>query len=1010
MTADPFGTGQIRRAVLAAWSSFPSRFVEDLNAEQDYAHGAYRDRLLVELAQNAADAAAVAGVPGDLLLELDDEATVLRASNTGAALDAAGVAALASLRASSKPGAGATVGRFGVGFSAVLEVTDCPQVHSRTGSIGFSRTLTADEVARIPELQRESLRHGGKVPVLRLPFPVPPEDIRAGYATCVVLPLLPAATPAVTEALRELASHPEPLLLGLPSLDRLRIRVDGTECLASRDRYLVHEEQGVVWAVPAAGAWPTGGPPGVLHAPTATDEPVSLPALLIAEAPLEPGRRHVRREDEAASIARRAGVSYAGLLQRLAESAWNAEDLVAMMPTGIGQGWFDTTIREAANRAVLTRPLLPAVGEPGRLIAPADAVTVASAADLTTQHWALLAGATAGLVRASPLTATLGVATRGLDELVDALAGVSGPDWPVRVAPLLQLTADPVRREELALLPVPLADGRVARGARRVLLPEPGQAERVAVLVAALGISVEVAHAEVAVAAAADDEVGRGLQRLGMTPATASSLLGLPQVRDLVDEIVSRATVLDDISEADERVSAALLDLVVAAWQEAAWLPGERVWLRDLLLPDSQGYLTPARAMLQPGSPMAEWLHPDDVITLAQQTFSRLPAEAWRALAVADEPLVEELLVEELADIDPDAMPEWLDSVGEGARAVSGSPLRLVDRLAVIRDLDLIEEAHLPAFLDWVATAAGENVRRSILTSVRIAGPSRVFEVPSPAAAWLSAATGIAGTLLVPAASGEDAAIAAQLFPTVPSRFSQLPAGLLCALGATTDERLLPLDTLLAALDRMTPETVTLGRLLRVWQAVAHRSEQTSRPPSPTVWAVDPAGQPVRVTAEQAVVVDGPHWLQLNDLGAAVVAPVAQAGGTGHDPALRLAEALDLECAWERADGVVTSTGVEGAVPEPLRDLLQLSAGWMEHEELTVDGQSVGWWVDDACQVHADTATGLADGLAWAAGRWHLRHAARAVMLGDPEAARRWVADGFALPDADLRHNVSGQG
>jgi len=40
----------------------------------------------------------------------------LRAANTGAPLTEAGVAALASLRASAKRGAG-TIGQFGVGFA-----------------------------------------------------------------------------------------------------------------------------------------------------------------------------------------------------------------------------------------------------------------------------------------------------------------------------------------------------------------------------------------------------------------------------------------------------------------------------------------------------------------------------------------------------------------------------------------------------------------------------------------------------------------------------------------------------------------------------------------------------------------------------------------------------------------------------------------------------------------------------------------------------------------------------
>src|SRR3954453_18231569 len=98
--ADPFSTAAIRRRVLAAWADSPARFREDANAEEDQVRGGYRDRLLVELAQNAAAAATGAGVPGRLRLELRDQE--LRAANTGAPLDAAGVQALATLRASAK--------------------------------------------------------------------------------------------------------------------------------------------------------------------------------------------------------------------------------------------------------------------------------------------------------------------------------------------------------------------------------------------------------------------------------------------------------------------------------------------------------------------------------------------------------------------------------------------------------------------------------------------------------------------------------------------------------------------------------------------------------------------------------------------------------------------------------------------------------------------------------------------------------------------------------------------
>src|ERR1700741_455322 len=98
MPDDAFDTASLRRRVLDAWAASPARFREDANAEEDYALGGYRDRLVVELAQNAADAASRAGVPGRLRLTLSDG--MLTAANTGAPLDANGVEALSTLRAS----------------------------------------------------------------------------------------------------------------------------------------------------------------------------------------------------------------------------------------------------------------------------------------------------------------------------------------------------------------------------------------------------------------------------------------------------------------------------------------------------------------------------------------------------------------------------------------------------------------------------------------------------------------------------------------------------------------------------------------------------------------------------------------------------------------------------------------------------------------------------------------------------------------------------------------------
>ncbi|NAZ83110.1 molecular chaperone Hsp90, partial [Kineococcus sp. R8] len=244
MTADPFGTAAVRERVLDAWAASAARLREDANAEEDAALGGYRDRLVVELAQNAADAAASAGVEGRLLLHLDPDGPRgprLLAANTGAPLDAAGVEGLATLRASAKRDDGdALVGRFGVGFSAVLSVTDDPAVIGDGGGVRFSRSATRELVrsraASAPALGAELDRRAGHVPVLRLPFPATAEavgGVPAGYDTVVELPLRDADAVSVATTLLEAAD--DVLLLALPALAEVVVELPGRERRVLRD-------------------------------------------------------------------------------------------------------------------------------------------------------------------------------------------------------------------------------------------------------------------------------------------------------------------------------------------------------------------------------------------------------------------------------------------------------------------------------------------------------------------------------------------------------------------------------------------------------------------------------------------------------------------------------------------------------------------------------------------------------------------------------------------------------
>src|SRR5688500_13401159 len=399
--ADPFGTTGIRRRVLAAWSGDPARFREDANAEDDLVRGGYRDRLLVELAQNAADAAARAGVPGRLRLELADDGAggeVLRAANTGAPLDAAGVQGLASLRASAKRDVPGSVGRFGVGFAAVLAVTDAPEVHSTTGGVAFGADRTRAEVAALPALTDEVARRDGAVPVLRLPWPAegtPPE----GFATEVVLPLRAGSRAAVRAALEELEAE---LLLALPGLAGIDVVLDGTvRSLAVRytdaraqltdgDRTttwrlerrdgLLPEERlagrpveererrawSLTWAVPLDDdGRPVPLPlPQRVHGPTPSDEPLTLPARLIAPFPLGPDRRHVLPGPVTDALVAAAAGGYADLLVGLADDgaggAGGDGAVLALVPRiGLAGAELDAALCTAALERLREAAWLP---------------------------------------------------------------------------------------------------------------------------------------------------------------------------------------------------------------------------------------------------------------------------------------------------------------------------------------------------------------------------------------------------------------------------------------------------------------------------------------------------------------------------------------------------------------------------------------------------------------------------------------------------------------------------
>jgi hypothetical protein len=1083
VTADVFGTRALRDRVLGTWRTDPARLREDANTEEDHARGYYRDRVVVELAQNAADAAVRARVPGRLLLRLTGAAgdagpsgaAVLLAANTGAPLDAAGVASLAAMRASSSrdwdAGTGpGLVGRFGVGFAAVRAVADEVVVLSTTGAVRFSLAETRRDLALAAtdaRLADEVARREGALPALRLPREHtgrPPE----GYDTTVVLALRDDA--AVDSVRRMLAEVGDALLLALPGLTEVvvedelagvRRRVADVDRRWRRltaegelDPALVAdrpvEERArrgwrVTWALPRAA---TDGIPGgdaawdvepagarwerVVHAPTPTDDALELPALLVATLPLDPTRRHVARGRATDALLDIAGDLYARLA---AACAADGEDALRLVPRGLPASDIDAALRgrlvEHLSRTPLLAPADPAAADhgpadqaapgeaaPGEraagLVEPQRAVALAgpSAADLTRALAPWFAGLVVLPEGGVPSARALGVELREVADVVDELpaaAGLPPARWRALYAALAPAVADPLVRESLAALPVPLADGRVVRGARGLLLPVAGALDAHGPVAAALATLSRWGVRLVDPAAAHDV-----LERLGATPADPATLLAHPGVRQAVLDQADE----DDVDLA-EQVSDAVLALVRAALADGtgatsdpdAPVPPGRALLGLLTLRAADGEPTPAHGLVLPGSLAERLLDPRVLAPVETAAVERWGADVLGAVGVRADlvPLVLTDVVASTEDLslgapddDADLVTDWLDGwdeyLADVAEAVEEGET-LAEVLAVA-DLDAVDPGAWPDVLARLARPGA--LRRALLEPVRAAGAL----APGYTAWWVRHRAGIG--LGAPFATADAEPAVRRLLPGAPPEVAGLDPAVQAALGGVGRLAAVPASgwnrLLRAAAPVGAPLDVALAAA--VWSAWAALAGPDADGPAeldvlPALVAPD---RVALVHSEDAAVAPAPMWWQRTDVAAMV--PVAGPA----DPE-DLAGALGLPLAGDLAAGRVDEdegddAGGLAGTPAAVRVLLPDAPGtWVEHEQLRVDGVPVDWWVEGAgpgAIVHATHLAGLARGLAQASGAWSLRHAVELALVEPSRAAElavEQVADAGGIMD-----------
>lgn len=990
MTADVFDTRAVRERVLGTWRSDPARFREDANTEDDHAHGYYRDRVVVELAQNAADAAARAGVAGRVLFRLTDDA--LRVANTGAPLTAAGVASMAAMRASTSrddQGTTASVGRFGVGFAAVRAVADRVVVASRDGAVEFAvdRARQAVDAVAEPALDQEVRRREGGLPALRLPFATEGRP-ESGYDTTVTLWLRdPAAVAAVRAQLEQVC---DPLLLALPALTEIVIEdetADRRRRIADVDRRWHRltmtgelspevvadrpvEERGrrawrITWAMPRAGEdvrWSS-----VVHAPTPTDDPLDLPALLIGTLPLDPTRRHVASGAATDALLDLAADVYARLASQVAEQGVDGLELA---PVGMPGGEVDRDLRGRLIDRLAHAPLLPPV-DGAELLPPIRALGLSDGPALA----AALSGWFPGLVEVAParLAAArlLGVDLRRAAELIEELptTGQEPAQWRRLYAALGELVDDPHGRERLSMLPVPLSDGRVVRGARGLLLPEPGWD-----MASLAPLGLRLVHPEAAHPV---------LERLGATHADP---------RELIDGPAVRAAVLDSVNddEAADEVSTAVLTLVRAAGldgRDGRPVSVDRAVLGLLTLRDAEGEPAPANGLVLPGSAAARVLDsrvlgqvsPEEVDRWGEAVLTAVGVRAGLMVLRADDRITGDGPEDEADGLLAEQLDGW-DEYREVLAEVFGPGVGL-EPVSAVADLDAVHPDNWPEVLAAIARPGA--ARDALLDPVRSQdGPG---SAPSYTAWWLRQRAGL--DLDSPFAGPGADPVLRQLLPPAPEVLSGLDPTVIRALGGVESAADIHADdweAILRAVARV-GERLPVPWAAAVWTALESATDASME----LLPALVSRDRVVLVHAEDVAVAPTPMWHQRTDVAAVL---------PSHGDPERLATVLDLPLCTELADGAVDDpeSGELSTTPEPVRGLLVTAPDtWLEHEDLRVDGVPVDWWVEGdgpEATVHAVHLAGLARGLAQAAGRWSARHEVEALLI-DPTRAAEFAVE-----------------
>ena len=1012
--------------VLASWAASPARFREDANAEEALAGGGYAGRVLVELAANAADAAREIGVPARIRMRLRGDE--LRVANTGSALTAQGVAALTSLRASAKRDTLDSVGHFGVGFTAVLSWSQLPRIISTSGGVRFDGPAGREQIAAlgVAALDREVLRRGGRIPVLRLPWPSDPNEdpLPDGYTTEVRLPLEAGPRAEVERVLADPGTA-EDLFWALSDLAEIDLPDRAVRCGIDesgltviddgrvRKRYRTADRNGnipvtlladrpveertraqwrITWALPveaestvnsldqAALALAGHAQPQrtVIGAPTPTDEPLTLPARLVGTFPVDDTRRRLATGPLRDYLLEQAADTYLDLM-----AATEPADRWSLLPAGgFPAGPIDSALRDAVLERVAVTPLFhTAVGD---LVTLAEACQLPGLGDHGT---ALLGQAIPGLLppqssAAAGVLQGLGVETLNWSQASSALAGIErDPLFWWQVYDAVSRVDRPPNPEDLADIPIPLTGGRRVLGARGCLLPS-ADAEQGESGNGADRIDADLARraAEVIPALRIVDPLAAHplLERLGARAADPDTLLADPGVAAAIEQLRR------DLDEAEpdpnevRDLATVVLDLLAAGGHagraagasELAQAGGAgAALLGELVLTDLDGQPWPASELLVPGAALAPLLASDaDRPLVGEEWSDRYPTDVLVAAGVRSGFAV--VTITDPADdqVNLPDLAEWLDlgTLGPG------------ESCTVLADLDLVDPDRWEPALQVIAadrdaraclTPSGSGLSYSgwwLSRHARIGGRA-------PADWRLATAYDLEG-LYDPLPPGVDPLLA---------RWIGVRAGLA---DAAADD---PEDLL----DRLADPAlrVSSGRVAGLTAAVvaaladAYDLDLPSGVRTVTGDVVD---------AAEACVLDEP-WL-------AQVLPAARLVPGGHDPQL-VARVLDLPLA--SAVTRVSMVDTDGSTGSPssrwaqeAHDRLELAAAavglHLANADIAVrntvrvviddaDPVAVSWWGSDTRLWTDGSAQACGRAVAWAAGLWAARHRAVAAAGDD---------------------------